>query len=74
MLYHVTKKLSEISHDPSTVTTSPMYGASCYSMRGKLLHRNVLPLFVLHLIYYGQLLFFLVVDFQYCLDTLLDKS
>ena len=40
-------KLTEISHDPSTVITSPIYGASCYSMRGKLLQRNVVLLFVL---------------------------
>ena len=32
LLYHITKKLSVISHEPSTVTTSPIYGASCYSM------------------------------------------
>ena len=48
-LYHVTKKLSKISHEPSTVTTSPIYGASCYNMRGELLQRNVLILFVLRI-------------------------
>ena len=48
LLYHVTKKLSVISHESSTVTTSPIYGASCYSMGGNILQRHVLPLLVLH--------------------------
>ena len=48
LLYHVTKKLSVISHETSTVTTSPIYGASCYSMWGNILQRHVLPLLVLH--------------------------
>ena len=47
ILYHVTKKQLEISHELSTVTTSPIHGASCYSMRGRLLQRDLLPLFVL---------------------------
>ena len=73
IFHRVTKKLSEISHEPSTVTTSPMYGASCYSMQGKLLQRIVLPLFVLLLINYEQLLLYLAVDFQYCFGHTLGK-
>ena len=65
ILHHVTKKLSEISHEPSTVTTSPIYGVSCYSMRGKVLQRNVLPLFVLRSHILCPVVMYLVVDFQY---------
>ena len=61
ILHHVTKKLSEISHEPSTVTTSPIYGVSCYIMRGKVLQRNGLPLFVVR----TPVFMYLVVDFQY---------
>ena len=65
ILHHVTKKLSEISHEPSTVTTSPIYGVSCYSMRGKVLHRHVLPLCALRTHILCPVVMYLVVDFQY---------
>ena len=60
------KKLSVISHEPSTVTTCPIYGASCYSIRGNIIQRHVLPLLVLHTHILCRLLFYLVVYFQYC--------
>ena len=65
ILHHVIKKLSEISHEPSTVTTSPIYGVSCYSMQGKVLQRNGLPLFVMRTRILCQVVMYLVVDFQY---------
>ena len=65
ILHHATKKLSEISHEPLTVTTCPIYGASCYSMRGKVLQRNVLPLFVLRTHILCPVVVYQVVDFQY---------
>ena len=43
---NITSLLSQVRHEPSTVTTSPTYGASCYSMQVNLLQRNVWLLFV----------------------------
>ncbi len=61
MLYHVTKKLSEISHQPSTVTELVVTAClvSCYT-------EMCCHYLSCILIYYVQLLFYLVVYFQYC--------
>ena len=46
-------------------STSPIYGVSCYSIRGNVLQQNVLPLFVLRAHMLCPVVMHLVVDFQY---------